>query len=132
MLNVLRDLQRRLGVSSLFIAHDLAAVAHMSHAMYQGKIVELGAAAEVAVRPKHPYTQALFSAALPLDPGERREEIILSGEIPSPLDPPPGCRFHTRCPQVMERCRRDEPRLAPESGRLVACHLYPVSTTTGG
>ena len=77
------------------------------------------------MRPKHPYTQALFSAALPLDPGERREEIILSGEIPSPLDPPPGCRFHTRCAHVMERCRRDEPLLAPESGRLVACHLYP-------
>ena len=128
ILNLLRDLQRRLGVAYLFIAHDLAAVAHMSHViavMYLGKIVELGAAAEVALRPKHPYTQALFSAALPLDPGERREEIILRGEIPSPLDPPPGCRFHTRCPQVMERCSRAEPPLAPESGRLVACHLYP-------
>jgi oligopeptide/dipeptide ABC transporter ATP-binding protein len=128
ILNLLRDLQRRLGVAYLFIAHDLAAVAHMSHAiavMYLGKIVELGAAAEVALRPKHPYTQALFSAALPLDPSERREEIILNGEIPSPLDPPPGCRFHTRCSHVMERCRRDEPPLAPESGRLVACHLYP-------
>ena len=128
ILNLLRDLQRRLGVAYLFIAHDLAAVAHMSHViavMYLGKIVELGAAADVALRPKHPYTQALFSAALPLDPGERREEIILSGEIPSPLDPPPGCRFHTRCRHVMERCRRDEPPLAPESGRLVACHLYP-------
>ena len=95
--------------------------------MYLGKIVELGAAADVALRPKHPYTQALFSAALPLDPGARREEIILSGEIPSPLDPPPGCRFHTRCPLVMERCRRDEPPLAPQAGRLVACHLYPGS-----
>ena len=128
ILNLLRDLQRRLGVAYLFIAHDLAAVAHMSHTiavMYLGKIVEVGAAEEVALRPKHPYTQALFSAALPLDPGERREEIILSGEIPSPLDPPPGCRFHTRCAHVMERCRRDEPPLAPESGRLVACHLYP-------
>jgi oligopeptide/dipeptide ABC transporter ATP-binding protein len=128
ILNLLRDLQRRLGVAYLFIAHDLAAVAHMSHTiavMYLGKIVELDAAAEVALSPKHPYTQALFSAALPLDPGERRDEIILSGEIPSPLDPPPGCRFHTRCPHVMERCRRDEPPLAPESGRLVACHLYP-------
>jgi oligopeptide/dipeptide ABC transporter ATP-binding protein len=130
ILNLLRDLQKRLGVAYLFIAHDLAAVAHMSHTiavMYLGKIVELGAAAEVALRPKHPYTQALFSAALPLDPGERSTEIILSGEIPSPLDPPPGCRFHTRCPHVMERCQRDEPPLAPESGRLVACHLYPSS-----
>jgi len=130
ILNLLRDLQKRLGVAYLFIAHDLAAVAHMSHTiavMYLGKIVELGPAAEVARRPKHPYTQALFSAALPLDPGERRDEIILSGEIPSPLDPPPGCRFHTRCRHVMERCQRDEPPLAPESGRLVACHLYPSS-----
>ena len=129
ILNLLRDLQRRLGVAYLFIAHDLAAVAHMSHTiavMYLGKIVELGAAADVALHPKHPYTQALFSAALPLERQQRREEIILSGEIPSPLDPPPGCRFHTRCPQVMERCRRDEPPLAPESGRLVACHLYPA------
>jgi oligopeptide/dipeptide ABC transporter ATP-binding protein len=132
ILNLLRDLQRRLGVAYLFIAHDLAAVAHMSHAiavMYLGRIVELGAAADVALRPKHPYTQALFSAALPLAPRERRDEIILSGEIPSPLDPPPGCRFHTRCPQVMERCRREEPPLAAESGRLVACHLYPAPTT---
>jgi oligopeptide/dipeptide ABC transporter ATP-binding protein len=128
ILNLLRDLQKRLGVAYLFIAHDLAAVAHMSHTiavMYLGKIVELGPAAEVALRPKHPYTQALFSAALPLDPGERRDEIILSGEIPSPLDPPPGCRFHTRCLHVMERCRRDEPPLTLQSGRLVACHLYP-------
>jgi oligopeptide/dipeptide ABC transporter ATP-binding protein len=100
-------------------------MSHTIAVMYLGKIVELGSAPEVALSPKHPYTQALFSAALPLDPGARGEEIILSGEIPSPLDPPPGCRFHTRCPHVMERCRRDEPPLAPESGRLVACHLYP-------
>ena len=130
ILNLLRDLQRRLGVSYLFISHDLAAVAHMSHAiavMYLGKIVEQGAAAEVALRPRHPYTQALFSAALPLQPGGRSDEIILAGEIPSPLAPPPGCRFHPRCPHAMERCARDEPRLAPESGRLVACHLYPAA-----
>ena len=128
ILNLLRDLQRRLGVSYLFISHDLAAVAHMSHTiavMYLGKIVELGAAAEVARRPKHPYTQALFSAALPLRPGAGTDEIILAGEVPSPLDPPSGCRFHPRCPYAMEQCARDEPRLLPESGRLVACHLYP-------
>jgi oligopeptide/dipeptide ABC transporter ATP-binding protein len=130
ILNLLRDLQRRLGVAYLFIAHDLAAVAHMSHTiavMYLGKIVELGAAADVALAPKHPYTRALFSAALPLERRAAREEIILSGEIPSPLAPPPGCRFHTRCPQAMERCRRDEPPLAPENRRLVACHLYPAT-----
>jgi oligopeptide/dipeptide ABC transporter ATP-binding protein len=132
ILNLLRDLQRRLGVAYLFIAHDLAAVAHMSHAiavMYLGKIVELGATGDVALSPKHPYTRALFSAALPLDRRERREEIILSGEIPSPLAPPPGCRFHTRCPRVMEQCRRNEPPLAPESGRLVACHLYSATAS---
>src|SRR5207248_3659379 len=109
ILNLLRDLQRRLGVSYLFISHDLAAVAHMSHTiavMYLGKIVELGAAAEVARRPKHPYTQALFSAALPLRPGAGTDEIILAGEVPSPLDPPSGCRFHPRCPYAMERCAR--------------------------
>jgi oligopeptide/dipeptide ABC transporter ATP-binding protein len=127
ILNLLTELQRRLGVAYLFIAHDLAAVAHMSQTiavMYLGRIVELGAAADVARRPKHPYTKALFSAALPLHPGGRSDEIILSGEIPSPLHPPAGCRFHPRCPSVMDRCRVEEPRLAPESGRLVACHLY--------
>jgi oligopeptide/dipeptide ABC transporter ATP-binding protein len=127
IMNLLRDLQRRLGVSYLFIAHDLAAVAHLSHTiavMYLGKIVEVGAAGEVALRPKHPYTQALFSAALPLTPGLARDEIVLSGEIPSPIDPPAGCRFHTRCPFAMDRCAAEEPPLRLESGRLVACHLY--------
>src|SRR5947208_12702568 len=100
ILNLLRDLQARLGVSYLFIAHDLAAVAHMSHriaVMYLGKIVETGDAETVAKTPKHPYTQALFSAALPTHPDEQRDEIILAGEVPSPLAPPSGCRFHPRC-----------------------------------
>ena len=127
ILNLLRDLQRRLGVSYLFIAHDLAAVAHMSHSiavMYLGKIVEWGEAESVALAPKHPYTRALFSAALPLYPDERDEDIVLSGEVPSPLDPPGGCRFHPRCPFAMPRCATEEPALRQESGRLVACHLY--------
>ena len=127
ILNLLRDLQAQLGLSYLFIAHDLAAVAHMSHTiavMYLGRIVEIGDAATVAATPKHPYTQALFSAALPSHPDEKREEIILAGEVPSPLTPPAGCRFHPRCPHAMERCGREEPRLSPEAGRLVACHLY--------
>jgi oligopeptide/dipeptide ABC transporter ATP-binding protein len=127
ILNLLRDLQRRLGVAYVFIAHDLAAVAHLSHTiavMYLGKIVEIGPAAEIALRPKHPYTQALFSAALPLAPGKADTEIVLSGEIPSPIDPPSGCRFHTRCPVVMARCATDEPSLRPHNGRVVACHLY--------
>jgi oligopeptide/dipeptide ABC transporter ATP-binding protein len=127
ILNLLADLQARLGLAYLFIAHDLAAVAHVSHTvavMYLGKIVEIGDARTIATRPKHPYSQALFSAALPSHPDEQREEIILPGEVPSPLAPPAGCRFHPRCPHVMERCGREEPPLAPVNGRLTACHLY--------
>jgi len=127
ILNLLRDLQDELKLSYLFIAHDLAAVAHMSHmivVMYLGKIVESGEARALAMQPKHPYTQALFSAALPSHPDERREEIILSGEVPSPLNPPAGCRFHPRCPQVMTRCASEVPILAAAHNRLVACHLY--------
>ena len=85
---------------------------------------EIGDVDTVAKAPKHPYTQALFSAALPSHPDERREEIILAGEVPSPLAPPAGCRFHPRCPQAMARCSAEEPKLLPESGRDVACHLY--------
>jgi oligopeptide/dipeptide ABC transporter ATP-binding protein len=127
ILNLLRDLQAELGLSYLFIAHDLAAVAHMSHTiavMYLGKIVESGDARALAHAPKHPYTEALFSAALPSHPDERREEIILPGEVPSPLNPPSGCRFHPRCPHAMERCAKREPSLTDLNGRLVACHLY--------
>jgi len=141
ILNLLRDLQAELGLSYLFIAHDLAAVAHMSHTivvMYLGKIVESGDARTLARAPKHPYTAALFSAALPSHPDERREEIILSGEVPSPLNPPPGCRFHPRCPHAMARCAEEEPTLTEVEGRLVACHLYsmeerraPVEITAG-
>jgi oligopeptide transport system ATP-binding protein len=127
ILNLLRDLQKRLGVAYLFIAHDLAAVAHMSHTiavMYLGKIVEWGEASAVALEPRHPYTQALFAAALPIDFNGPREEVVLSGEVPSPLSPPPGCHFHPRCPHAMPRCATEPPALRPESGRLVACHLY--------
>jgi oligopeptide/dipeptide ABC transporter ATP-binding protein len=127
ILNLLRDLQAELGLSYLFIAHDLAAVAHMSHTiavMYLGKIVEQGEARTLARAPKHPYTEALFSAALPSHPDERQDEIILPGEVPSPLNPPSGCRFHPRCPQAMPRCAEEEPALTAVEQRLVACHLY--------
>ncbi len=127
ILNLLRDLQSQLGLSYLFIAHDLAAVAHMSHAiavMYLGRIVEHGVARSLVAAPKHPYTRALFSAALPSRPDERREEIVLAGEVPSPLNPPPGCHFHPRCPQVMEACRGQEPHLRHLEEGSVACHLY--------
>jgi oligopeptide/dipeptide ABC transporter ATP-binding protein len=127
ILNLLRDLQAQLGLAYLFIAHDLAAVAHMSHTvavMYLGKFVEVGAARVIATRPKHPYTQALFAAALPAHPAEQREDIVLPGEVPSPLDPPAGCRFHPRCPQVMRHCADEEPKLQTVDGRQTACHLY--------
>jgi oligopeptide/dipeptide ABC transporter ATP-binding protein len=127
ILNLLRDLQAQLGLAYLFIAHDLAAVAHMSHTvavMYLGKIVEIGDAQTVAACPRHPYTQALFSAALPSHPDERREEIVLPDEVPSPIAPPAGCRFHPRCPHAMDRCVRTEPQLGLVDGRLAACHLY--------
>ena len=131
ILNLLRDLQDELKLSYLFIAHDLAAVAHMSHTivvMYLGKVVESGDARALAMQPKHPYTQALFSAALPSHPDERRDEIILSGEVPSPLNPPAGCRFHPRCPQAMARCASEVPALAAVHDRLVACHLFTTPT----
>ncbi len=127
ILNLLRDLQDRLGMSYLFIAHDLAAVAHMSHeivVMYLGKIVERGEARAIAMRAKHPYTVALFSAALPTHPDDRREEIILPGEVPSPLNPPPGCHFHPRCPSAMARCAHEAPVLRMVEDRMVSCHLY--------
>ena len=128
ILNLLRDLQAQLGLSYLFIAHDLAAVAHMSHTiavMYLGQIVEIGDAATIATRPRHPYTQALFAAALPSHPSEQREELVLTGEVPSPLNPPLACRFHPRCPHAMPRCSTEEPALRLAEGRQVSCHLYP-------
>jgi oligopeptide/dipeptide ABC transporter ATP-binding protein len=133
ILNLLRDLQEQMGLSYLFIAHDLAAVAHMSHTivvMYLGKIVEMGDARTIARTPKHPYTAALFSAALPSHPDERRDEIILAGEVPSPLNPPSGCRFHPRCPHAMPICGQREPVLAQVEDRIVACHLYDQREAT--
>jgi len=127
ILNLLGDLQERLGVSYLFIAHDLAAVAHMSHTiavMYLGQIVESGPAEAIALAPQHPYTQALFAAALPIDLDGPRPEVAVAGEVPSPLRPPSGCRFHPRCPHVMPVCSTDPPALRPHANRSVACHLY--------
>jgi oligopeptide/dipeptide ABC transporter ATP-binding protein len=127
ILNLLRDLQERLGLSYLFIAHDLAAVAHMSHeivVMYLGKIVESGEAHALARQPMHPYTQALFAAALPSHPEERREEVVIAGEVPSPLNPPSGCSFHPRCPHAMPRCSQEAPHGIRVKDRTIACHLY--------
>src|ERR1700719_2796515 len=107
IMNQLEELQERLGVSYLFIGHDLATVAHISHriaVMYLGQIVELAEALELCNKPLHPYTQALFTAALPAHPDDKRERLSISGEVPSALSPPSGCRFHPRCPTAMARC----------------------------
>jgi len=128
IINLLEDIQRRLGVSYLFIAHDLAAVSYLSHqtaVMYLGKLVEVADSLELCAAPLHPYTKALFAASLPSHPDETREEIVLSGEVPSALNPPSGCRFHPRCPFAMPRCSDEEPALTEISARhTVACHLY--------
>ncbi len=128
IMNLLQDLQQQFGLSYLLIAHDLAAVLHLSTniaVMYLGKIVEFGSSDELRHKPLHPYTQALFSAALPSHPDEPREEMIIAGEVPSPLNPPTGCRFHPRCPFAKPVCSEIEPVLrSATNGHQVACHLY--------
>ncbi len=126
--NLLQDVQAKFGLSYLLIAHDLAVVEHMSDTigvMYLGKIVEVAASRELYRQALHPYTQALFGAALPADPDHAGEAAILAGEVPTPLDPPAGCRFHPRCPHAMPRCSEAEPVLREMStGHGVACYLY--------
>ena len=128
ILNLLKELQASHGLSYLLIAHNLATVSYMSHrvgVMYLGKIVEEGSPDELFSNPLHPYTKALISASLPADPRRQREEMVLTGEVPSPLNPPSGCTFHTRCPFVMARCQVEVPEYREsESGHSVACHLY--------
>jgi oligopeptide/dipeptide ABC transporter ATP-binding protein len=127
VINLLMNLQDEFGLSYLFVAHDLAVVEHISHrvaVMYLGRIVELAETASLFARPQHPYTVALLSAVPVPDPKMARKRIILSGDVPSPLNPPAGCRFHTRCPHAEARCRTEVPpmkEVAP--GHFAACHL---------
>jgi oligopeptide/dipeptide ABC transporter ATP-binding protein len=128
ILNLLKDLQERLGLAYIMISHDLAAARYLATklaVMYAGRLVETGACDDVYTEPLHPYTQALLSAALPLHPSAARKRIVLSGEVPNPMSPPPGCRFHPRCPRAMPECARAEPAWREvKPARLAACHLY--------
>jgi peptide/nickel transport system ATP-binding protein/oligopeptide transport system ATP-binding protein len=126
ILNLLRDLQDRLGLAYIFVSHDLAVVKHIAHrvaVMNLGEIVETADTEALFASPRHPYSRALLSAIPVPNPRARRGRILLQGEMPSALNPPPGCRFHTRCPYVIERCRVERPRLVADAdGHAAACH----------
>jgi peptide/nickel transport system ATP-binding protein len=131
IVNLLSDLQDELGLTLLFISHDLAIVEHLTHriaVMYLGKIVEIADRRTLFSMAHHPYTKALLSAVPVPDPRVKRDRVILRGDVPSPINPPSGCRFHTRCPLAFDRCRLEEPLLRPVSdGQLSACHLDNTS-----
>ncbi|MDH5783965.1 MAG: ABC transporter ATP-binding protein [Candidatus Bathyarchaeota archaeon] len=133
VLNLLKELQNKLNLTYLFISHNLAVVHHMSNrvgVMYLGKIVELADKDAVYHLPKHPYTFHLM-AAIPLpDPEAQKKDVLLMGDVPSPVDIPPGCRFHPRCPYVTDRCKKEEPPLYEEKGHFVACH-YDIDFESG-
>ena len=127
VLNLLMDLQEEFGLSYLFVSHDLAVVEHIGHriaVMYLGRIVELAPRDQIFAQPQHPYTEALMAAAPIADPRARSARLVIEGDVPSPMNPPPGCHFHTRCPYAEARCKVEDPPLqeiAP--GHVVACHL---------
>ncbi|ACL02669.1 oligopeptide/dipeptide ABC transporter, ATPase subunit [Desulfatibacillum aliphaticivorans] len=126
VIHLLMDLREKFGLSYLFISHDLAVVRHISHrtaVMYLGMIVEIGPTKDVVSNPLHPYTQALVSAA-PRPGKVKKQRIVLQGDPPSPANPPKGCRFHTRCPHVMDICRTEEPPVVVQGPNTIKCHLY--------
>jgi len=128
VLNLLKELQRDLGITFMFISHDLSVVAHTCDhvaVMYLGRLVETAPTRQLFAAPRHPYTKALFSAIPSLDPDDRGKAQKLEGEIPSPMKQPPGCKFHTRCPHVIDRCKVEEPRLQSSAAEHnVACHRW--------
>ncbi|MDJ0387155.1 ABC transporter ATP-binding protein [Roseomonas sp. E05] len=130
IVNLLQELQQELGLAMLFISHDLAIVEHMTHrvaVMYLGQIVEIAPRRSLFGAPKHPYTEALLSAVPVPEPGAGRQRIVLKGDVPSPINPPSGCRFHTRCPYAFDRCKTDVPRLQQtQPGQWAACHLHDL------
>src|ERR1043165_5232498 len=127
IINLLADLQQQFGLTYLFISHAIPVIEHISSrigVMYLGKLVEVGTSKQICTAPKHPYTQALLSAVPIPDPAAKKQRVVLHGDVPTPINPPPGCRFHTRCPIAVDRCRIEEPPLRQiEDGRDVACHL---------
>ena len=127
VINLSNDIQDEFNLALLFISHDFSLVEHVSHriaVMYVGKLVEITDTQPLFKNPQHPYTEALLSAVPTPDPLASKEKIILPGDVPSPINPPSGCRFHTRCPYVMDQCRHEDPPLKQvASGHQVACHL---------
>jgi len=127
IINLLGDLQQQFGLTYLFISHAIPVIEHISTrigVMYLGKLVEVGTSAQICLAPKHPYTQALLSAVPIPDPGARKQRVVLKGDVPTPINPPSGCRFHTRCPIAIDRCKVEEPPLREtQDGRDAACHL---------
>jgi oligopeptide/dipeptide ABC transporter ATP-binding protein len=127
IINLLADLQQEFGLTYLFISHAIPVIEHISTrigVMYLGKLVEVGTSAQICLAPKHPYTQALLSAVPIPDPAAKKQRIVLTGDVPTPINPPTGCRFHTRCPIAVERCKIEEPPLRKlDDGRDAACHL---------
>ena len=127
IINLLGDLQQQFGLTYLFISHAIPVIEHISTrigVMYLGKLVEVGTSAQICLAPKHPYTQALLSAVPIPDPSAKKNRVVLRGDVPTPINPPSGCRFHTRCPIAIDRCKVEEPPLRKiDDARDVACHL---------